>query len=570
MTAEQPPGSTGRRAVGDIVGGFVAGLYSVPEGIGYASLAGISPMLGIYAGMTPVAVAAATTGSMLMMSTLTSAIALTVAGVLDHGAYPTDQVPQAVFTMTLLAGAIMVVLGLLRLGKVVAFISNAVMTGFVMGVAVLIMVGKLDEIVGYDPDGISNKVVKAVDIVVHAGQWDWTTAAVGLTTIAAAFGLKAIPALDRYALVLVVIAGTAIVWIFGIATPTIADQATIATGLDAIPIPTNSSELPSIALIPGLFIGSISIAIVALAQGAGISPAFPNPTGGRADASRDFLGQGLGNVGGAFFQSAPTGGSLSRTAVSAEGGATRRWAGLVAALSVLALVVFAGSFVSHIPEAVIGGLLFVIGVELVVGRIPDARLARDAGTLSLILFFVTLALTLTVPLQWAILVGTVLSLLAYIARGTASARLRRIDRDAEGWLLTDDIPDTLPADEPLIVRYTGPDFFAVVTSIVDHLPRADPDHPGVLVLDLGRVDRYSSTMLKQLARYATDLLDAGSGLVVAGVTDHQREVLARAGIGQRIGSDNLLPRDPHIDLTIEQAFERGRTHLAELKRGKTR
>ena len=138
----------------------MAGLYSVPKGIGYASLAGINPMLGIYAGMVPVAVAAAATGSVLMMSTLTSAIALTMGGVLEGTSYTGDQVSQAVFTMALLAGAVMVVLGVLRLGKVVNYVSNAVMTGFVMGVAILIMVGNFDDIFGYDPSGFSNKVVR--------------------------------------------------------------------------------------------------------------------------------------------------------------------------------------------------------------------------------------------------------------------------------------------------------------------------------------------------------------------------------------------------------------------------
>lgn len=560
-----PTGPNRRRTVGDAVGGFVAGLYSVPEGIGYASLAGISPMLGIYAGMVPVAVAAATTGSVLMMSTLTSAIALTVAGVLDQGGYATDEVDSAVFTMTLLAGAVMVVLGLLRLGKVVNFISNAVMTGFVMGVAVLIMVGKLDEIVGYDPESISNKVVKAAEISIHPGRWDLTTTLVGLTTIAAALALKRIPRLERYALVIVVIAGTALVWIFAVAVPTIADQATIATGLDAIPIPTSGAELPSLELVPGLLAGSASIAIVALAQGAGIGPAFPNPDGPRADPSRDFLGQGLGNVAGAFFQSAPTGGSLSRTAVSAEGGATRRLAGFVAALSVVLLVVVAGSVVGHIPEAVIGGLLLVIGVELVVGRIPDARLAWRAGYLPRTLLLVTLVLTLAVPLQWAILAGTVLSLLAYLATTAASARLRRIGHDDDGWFIDDEIPQTLPGDEPLLVRYTGPNFFATVTAIVDHLPAPDRAHPGVLVLDLGQLETYSSTMLKQLQRYTDELLDAGSGLVIVGVNDQQREVLDRTGIGQRIGVANLLPPDPHLGRTVEHAAERGRALLAELQ-----
>lgn len=310
MTERARPTSRGR-GIGNAIGGFVAGLYSVPEGIGYAALAGIGPMLGIYAGMVPVA--AAFKGSVLMMSTLTSAIALTMGGILDEAAFTAAQVPQAVFTLALLAGLIMAALGALKLGTIVSYVSNAVMTGFVMGVAILIMVGKASDIFGYDPD-VSNKVVKAVDIVAHPGSWDLTTTVVGIGTIVLAFALKAVPRLERYALVMVVVVGTVVVWLLGVDVAVIADSFTIPTGLAALPIPTSLDELPDPAMIPSLLIGAISVAIVALAQGAGIRPAFPNPDGSPASASRDFLGQGLGNVAGAFFQAAPSGGSLSRTA----------------------------------------------------------------------------------------------------------------------------------------------------------------------------------------------------------------------------------------------------------------
>jgi hypothetical protein len=105
------------------------------------------------------------------MSTLTSAIALTTGGVLTSAGYSSSQVPQVVFTLALLSGVFMTVLGLLKWGKVVNFVSNAVMTGFVMGVAVLITVGKFDDIFGYKPSGFSNKVVEALDILVHPGDW---------------------------------------------------------------------------------------------------------------------------------------------------------------------------------------------------------------------------------------------------------------------------------------------------------------------------------------------------------------------------------------------------------------
>jgi SulP family sulfate permease len=567
MTAASGSARKRGRGIGNLVGGFVAGLYSVPEGIGYASLAGVSPMLGIYAGMVPVAVAAATTGTVLMMSTLTSAIALTMGGILDGAGYAADQLPQAVFTMSLLAGLMMAALGVMKLGKVVDFVSNAVMTGFVTGVAILIMVGKADDIFGYDPE-VSNKVVKAFDIVTHPGSWDLTTTAVGIGTIALAFALKAIPPLERYALVLVVFIGTVVVWGLGVDTTLIRDEAAIPAGLDALPIPELAS-LPDPSMIPTLFLGSLSVAVVALAQGAGIRPAFPNPDGSSGSASRDFLGQGLGNVAGAFFQAAPSGGSLSRTAVSADGGATSRVAGYVAAATVVVLVVAFGAVVGQIPEAVIGGLLFVIGVELVLGRLPDARLAVRTGARPMLFFGVTLVLTLAVPLQWAILTGAFLSLAAFVVASASRADLQRVQPDAAGWAVTDDIPAALPAGDPLLLRYTGPNFFAEVPSVVAQLPAPAPAAPGVLVLDVGDLQDYSSTMLKALSTYQVRLASHGSGLVLIGVRELSRTILERTGLLEQMGPENVLATDPHLVLSLERGMQRARALLAELERART-
>lgn len=563
------PAATGRSRIGNIIGGFVAGLYSVPEGIGYASLAGLGPMLGIYAGMLPVAVAAATTGSVLMMSTLTSAIALTTGGILDETGYTGAQATQAALTLALLAGLLMVILGALRLGRIVDYVSNAVMTGFVMGVAILIMVGKFDDIFGYDPSGFQNKVVKAADILLHPADWNIPTTIVGVGSIVAALALKKVRPLERYALVIVVLAGTAIVWILGIHTQLISDVATIPTGLDALPIPTSLSDLPDPTMIPALLLGAGSVAVVALAQGAGIRPAFPNPDGSRASASRDFLGQGLGNVVGAFFQSTPTGGSLSRTAVSADGGATSRVAGYVAAATVVLLVVVLGTVVGQIPEAVIGGLLFVIGIELVVGRLPDARLAWRTGWWPRLLFAITLLLTLTIPLQHAIVAGAFLSLIAFVvASGSRSAPSAAI-RDDRGWRLDGAIPTTLPTDEPLVIAYQGPNFFADVAGVADAMPAPTPGRPGVLVLHLGELQEFSSTTLKTLHKLAAAYTRAGSGIVITGVGAPARSTLARTGLLEAFGPANIVPDDPHLGADLDAGLARGRSLLAELRAGST-
>ena len=563
-TGATKPG--GKGAVGNVVGGFVAGLYSVPEGIGYAQLAGLNPMLGIYSGMVPVAVAAATTGSVLLMSTLTSAIALTTGGVLEDAGISSAQTAQAVFTLSLLTGLAMALLGVLKLGKVVNYVSNAVMTGFVMGVAILIMVGKFDNIFGYDPSGVTNKVVKAVDILLHPGDWDPTTTVVGLGTIAAALLLKAVKPLERYALVLVVFLGTFVVWALGIDTEVIADEATIPSGLAALPIPTSAADLPDLSLAPSLFVGAMSIALVALAQGAGIRPAFPNPGGKEASASQDFLGQGLGNIAGSFFQATPSGGSLSRTAVSADGGSSSRMAGFVAAGTVVLLVVLLAPVVGQIPEAVIGGLLLVIGVELVVGRIPDARLAMAAGRGRFALFLITLIMTLTIPLQWAIFLGAVLSLLAYIGASGSANPLVSYRRDEAGWLASAETPAHIPAGGVVPLAYSGPNFFAEVASALDELPKPDPGatQPGVVVVDLGRLAAFSSTMLKALRKYQSTLAAAGCGLVLTGVSPAAQTALARSGLLEDIGAQNVLPEDPHLGADLEAGMARGEALLADL------
>jgi SulP family sulfate permease len=243
-------------------------------------------------------------------------------------------------------------------------------------------------------------------------------------------------------------------------------------------------------------------------------------------------------------------------------------AGYVAAATVVVLVVAFGAVVGQIPEAVIGGLLFVIGVELVLGRLPDARLAVRTGARPMLFFGVTLVLTLAIPLQWAILTGAFLSLAAFVVASASHADLQRVEPDAAGWSVTDDIPAALQAGDPLLLRYTGPNFFAEVPSVVAQLPAPAAAAPGVLVLDVGDLQDYSSTMLKALSTYQARLASHGSGLVLIGVREHSRTILERTGLLEQIGPENVLATDPHLVLSLERGMQRARALLAELERAR--
>ena len=175
------PTSWGRPTGKDVTSGLVTGLFSIPEGMAYANIGGFNPVVGLYSGVVPTIVGSMFARTVLMVTTLTSAIALSSASVLaGAGLDPHD--PGAIATLTLLVGVVMLALGLLRLGSVMQFVSTAVMTGFTTGIAVQIIAGELGDATGYRPDA-HNTVGKIVESVAHVGRWDVATVAVAAATV---------------------------------------------------------------------------------------------------------------------------------------------------------------------------------------------------------------------------------------------------------------------------------------------------------------------------------------------------------------------------------------------------
>jgi sulfate permease, SulP family len=165
----------------DVSSGLVTGLFSIPEGMAYASIGGFNPVAGIYAGVWPTVIGSAFARTVLMVTTLTSAIALTSRSVLvDAGLDPTKA--GNVAALTLMVGVVMLLFGLLRLGVVLSFVSNAVMTGFSTGIALRIITGVLDDATGYKPPE-KNKLADLGDWVGHVGSWETAPTLVALTTV---------------------------------------------------------------------------------------------------------------------------------------------------------------------------------------------------------------------------------------------------------------------------------------------------------------------------------------------------------------------------------------------------
>lgn len=538
----------------DVVSGFVTGLFSIPEGMAYASIGNFSAPLGLWSGIVPTIIGSLFARTVLMVTTLTSAIALTSHSVLTGaGLKPSDL--GAVATLTVLTGVVMLTLGLLKLGSVMSYVSTAVMTGFSTGIAVQIVAGVIGDATGYSPPS-HNTVGKLFDAVTHLSQWQPVTVLVTSATVLVWLLMRFIRPLKAMATLIALIVVSVPVALLNLDVQLVSDIASIPRSLPPM-------SMPDIADMPALAAGAVAVALVALAQAAGISAAVSNPDGSRSDASKDFTAQGLANIAGGFFSALPTGGSMSRTGVATSAGARTRWSGIFAGLWLALIVLLVGPIAGYIPMAVIGGLMIVIGGELVAGRWSDIILVFRTSALSAVAMIVTFAATTGLPLQQAIFLGAGLSIILTMVALSKTGRMLQFVRDGDGWRV-DEPPHQLASHQTTVLHYTGGSIFAEVNRLVEDWPSTAGATDAAIVLSMrGSPMVPSSTFLKALDRIAADLRAQGVGFVLSGVPGRFADLLVSTGRLDALGRENVVGATARVGESLEQAYARAE----ELRRG---
>lgn len=537
----------GRPTVRDAVSGFVTGLFSIPEGMAYASIGGFAAPLGLWSGVVPTIVGSVLARTVLMVTTLTSAIALSSHSVL-HSAGLSPHNLGAIATLTVLVGLVMLIMGLLRLGSVMSFVSTAVMTGFTTGIALQIITGVIKDATGYSPTR-HNTIAKVVDAIAHIGAWSVPAVLVTLATVAVWAVFKFIRQFESYATLIALIVVSAGSAMFGVDVELVKDIAKMPRSLPPF-------SVPDVSALPHLLTGAVAIALVALAQAAGIGTTVPNPDGTRTDASADFRAQGAANIAGGFFSALPTGGSLSRTGVGTSAGARTRWSGIFAGLWLAVIVLLVGPLAGHIPMAVIGGLLLVIGGELIVGRVDDIVLVLRTSRLSSLAMIVTFAATTQLPLQQAIFLGAGLSIVLYAVEESRRGRIVELTPDGDGGWNIGDAPPAIPSDRTTVLHYIGGGFFAEVNRLEEDWPDTTDTTDAAVVLSLrGSSGIPSATFLKAYEQAHARLHERNIDLVLCGVTPSLNEALAKSGVLAKLGKDKVFPTSPRLLESLTEAYE---------------
>lgn len=396
----------GRPTRADAQSGAVTALFSVPEGMAYAAIAGFSPLAGLYAGAVPAVVGSLFARTTLMVTTLTSAIALTARTALsDAGLDPTD--PSCVASLTLLVGVCMALFAALRLGLLLRLVSGAAMTGFSAGIAVQIIAGAVGDATDYHSPH-HNRLVHLADWFAHISTWSKAATAASAAAVVVWAVAHRHPRLRSLSILLALVTVSAAVAVSGHDVP-------LAGSLGAVPAGLPRVTLPDWQVLPRLLPGAAAVAVVALAQAAGIPRTVSGPSDRKGAGAADILAQSAANLGGAFFQALPAGGSLSRTGVAQAAGARTRWAGIFSGLLLAALVATMGPLAARIPLPVIGALVAIIGCKLIAARTRDIRDVMNSGPVDATVILLTFLATTQEPLDRALLVALAASLLARLA-----------------------------------------------------------------------------------------------------------------------------------------------------------
>jgi SulP family sulfate permease len=534
--------------VADLLAGVVNAVTSIPDALGSAVLAGLNPIHGLYAIVVGTPAGAMTTGSVFMNISITSAMALTVGQALAP--YPGEAQVEALITLTVLVGIVALALGLLKLGTLTRFVSNAVMTGFLTGIAVLIILGQLGDLTGYRSE-FSNKVLAAVDLVLHPAEIDLPSFAVGLLTLVLILVLDR-TRLRNLSMVIGILVGSALVALLKL------DSVAVVGDIPrSIPTPA----LPDLSLVPRLFGPACAVAIIGLVQGAGVGRSYANPDGSYPDPSRDFYGQGIANIAAGFFQGMPVGGSLSATAINVSAGAKSRWANITAGLFALIFILLFAGLVEQVAMPCVAALLIVAGWQAI--DFEEMGDVRDAGWMPRLVMIVTFAVTLFLPIQQAVFFGVIASLLLFVYRAAMHIRVRELEVLADGRFREQAPGAELSSRSVTVLQFYGTTFFGAAYTMEKMLPSPANAQQPVVVLRLRGHEGVATTFIGVLERYAARLRANKGKLILSGVSTTVWQRLLATETTESIPHEDIFLADDILGVSTHRALAAAQQWLTE-------
>jgi SulP family sulfate permease len=533
----------------DVVAGLTSAIGNVPEGMADSLLVGVNPVYGLYASMMGPLVGGLFSSTQLMMVATTSATSLAAGQALLN--LPAEQRASTLFLMVVLIGVFQILFGLLKLGQLTRFVSYSVMTGFLAGLAVLLILSQLPTAAGYEATG-GNKLTQAIDLLLHVTEINFLSLALALLTLILA-ALLSQTRLGHFASIVAIAIPSLLVLFFQLnSVELVRDISEIPRGFP-MPILPEFSETLNVAS------AAASIALIIIVQAAGVSQSVPNPDGSPRSISRDIVAQGAANIASGFFRGLPVGGSLSGTSFALVAGARSRWALIFTGVWMAVIVLIIPGLVGYIAMPALGALLILAGFRSL--KPSDIESVWDTGWGSRMAALVTFIGTLILPIQLAVGLGVLLSAVLYINKSSTDVSLVRLVKRPDGQIEEHKAPQKLSSHEVMVFDIYGHLFYAGARTLEQLLPAPEGTQSPVVVLRMRGYNELGATMIDVLSEYAEKLKKVGGRLYLSGLSKTAYDQVMRADSLELTGPVHAYGAEPIIWQSTSNAANDARTWL---------
>ncbi len=517
----------------DLVSGVIVAIIALPLSIALALASGVSPEQGLYTAIVAGFLISALGGSKVQIAGPTAAFATIVAGIVARNGM------EGLAVATILAGILLVLMGVLRMGSMIRFIPYTITTGFTAGIAVTILIGQLKDFFGLTFERAPVETIEKVEEVVRTFHTvNWTAAGAGCLALAILLVWPKIFQKIPASLIAVIVTAGA-VELFALPVSTIGDLYTISSDLPRLALPAVSYETVS-AVLPD----ACTIAVLAAIESLLSAVVADEMIGSRHNSNMELVAQGVGNAASALFGGIPATGAIARTAANIKNGGRSPIAGMVHAVVLLLVLVLLMPYAALIPMPCIAAILFQVAYNMSGWR-TVVHVAEHSPKSDVAVLAATFLLTVIFDLVVAIAVGLSLACLLFMKRMADVAVVKE-------WDYVEDTGDDQGRLKPvpahvMVYEISGPMFFGAADKI-PHIERDTGRH--VLILRMRSVPAMDITALNGLRRLYEECRDKDIQVLFSHVNEQPMSVFKKSGMYGLAGADNFLP---NIDAALERA-----------------
>lgn len=538
----------------DMMAGLTGAVIVLPQGVAFATIAGLPPEYGLYTAMVTPVVAALFGSSLHLISGPTTAISIVVFSAISQYAEPgSDQFISMALTITFLAGVYQLVFGLVRMGMIVNFVSHTVVVGFTAGAAILIVTSQFKHVLGVEIPRGESFVHTWMDLWILKGDINYYVLIVGsITLVTALLVKKFLPKIPPLLTSMVV--GSLVAIALDSDARGIALVGEIPARWPAITLPDLS--LASIKLLaPQAF----AIALLGLIEAVSISRSIATKSNQRINANQEFIGQGLSNVVGSFLSSYAGSGSFTRSGVNYSAGARTPMSALFAAFFLILIVTLVAPWTAYLPVAAMGGVILVVAYNLIDTQAIQHVLKSSKSETAVLLttFFATLFL----ELEFAIYLGVLLSLVLFLAR-TSTPDIVSLapdyDEENEKFTLVDvRVKPLNQCPQVKVLRIDMSVYFGSVNHIQSRISGIIENERCYHILILGSgINFMDLSGEEMLSAEAARLEKLGGGLYFSSLKPNVYDFISRSNFVSKLGNNHFFDQKKHAIREIYKSVDK--------------